>query len=134
LRQQLAGLGASGAVRDRGGRRPRVLHREGRAGRRAVLPRQLAGRVRLAEAMSGSDCCSRFDRFASLLYIPPPCRPAWSRAMTSLPKVAALALLASLPAAARADEPVAFSREVIPVLSRSGCAAGACHGAVQGKG
>jgi hypothetical protein len=56
----------------------------------------------------------------------------WSRAMNALPKVALALLAASLPA--RAEEtPVRFSRHVVPVLSRLGCAAGACHGAVQGK-
>jgi hypothetical protein len=54
--------------------------------------------------------------------------------MNAFPKVAALAVLAALPASARADGPVSFSRQVVPVLSRLGCAAGACHGAVQGKG
>jgi hypothetical protein len=35
---------------------------------------------------------------------------------------------------ARADVPVNFSREVIPVLSKAGCNQGACHGAQHGRG
>src|SRR5436189_5778022 len=42
----------------------------------------------------------------------------------------ALALLAPTPA--RAD--VSFERDVMPVLSRAGCNAGACHGNLNGKG
>ncbi len=56
--------------------------------------------------------------------------------MNILPKIAlALLAAASLAPSVRAVEPpVQFSRHVVPVLSRLGCAAGACHGAVQGKG
>jgi hypothetical protein len=35
---------------------------------------------------------------------------------------------------ATADVPVSFAREVVPVLTRSGCNAGACHGAAHGRG
>jgi hypothetical protein len=35
---------------------------------------------------------------------------------------------------ARAETPVEFSREVVPVLTRGGCNAGACHGASLGRG
>jgi hypothetical protein len=33
-----------------------------------------------------------------------------------------------------ADVPVGFSREVVPILTRAGCNAGACHGAQHGRG
>ncbi len=33
-----------------------------------------------------------------------------------------------------ADVPVSFGREVVPVLTRAGCNAGACHGAQHGRG
>jgi hypothetical protein len=33
-----------------------------------------------------------------------------------------------------ADEPVSFSREVVPLLTRAGCNSGACHGAALGRG
>src|SRR5207237_8935402 len=33
-----------------------------------------------------------------------------------------------------ADEPVSFSREVVPLLTRAGCNAGSCHGAALGRG
>jgi hypothetical protein len=46
--------------------------------------------------------------------------------------LAALAALAS-PAAAAAGE-VSFERDVLPVLTRSGCNMGACHGNLNGKG
>ena len=45
---------------------------------------------------------------------------------------AALMLLAS-PVTARAGE-VSFERDVLPVLTRAGCNAGACHGNLNGKG
>ena len=32
------------------------------------------------------------------------------------------------------DRPVDFDTEVIPILTRSGCNTGACHGSFQGKG
>lgn len=35
---------------------------------------------------------------------------------------------------ATAETPVSFSREVVPVLTRAGCNAGACHGAQHGRG
>src|SRR5262245_11778406 len=35
---------------------------------------------------------------------------------------------------ATADSPVSFTREVVPVLTRAGCNAGACHGAQHGRG
>src|SRR5690242_21338927 len=46
------------------------------------------------------------------------------------------AFMAAFPAAACADVPEdpLFSRHVVPVLSKLGCNAGACHGMVQGKG
>src|SRR5947209_11705754 len=43
-------------------------------------------------------------------------------------------LLALLPAAAAAEEPVRFNIEVMAVLSRAGCNQGACHGNLNGKG
>src|SRR5262245_21675831 len=38
------------------------------------------------------------------------------------------------PCALRADEPVDFSRAVVPVLTKAGCNQGACHGGQHGKG
>ena len=35
---------------------------------------------------------------------------------------------------ATADIPVSFSREIVPILTRSGCNQGACHGAQHGRG
>lgn len=35
---------------------------------------------------------------------------------------------------AATEEPVSFGREVVPVLTRAGCNAGACHGAAHGRG
>jgi hypothetical protein len=35
---------------------------------------------------------------------------------------------------ADADDPVSFSREIVPVLTKAGCNQGACHGAQHGKG
>ena len=35
---------------------------------------------------------------------------------------------------ATADVPVDFSREIVPILTRAGCNAGACHGAQHGRG
>ena len=46
---------------------------------------------------------------------------------------ACLAVLTILAPAARADEPVSFRNEVMAVLSRGGCNAGACHGNQNGK-
>jgi uncharacterized protein DUF1549/uncharacterized protein DUF1553 len=46
---------------------------------------------------------------------------------------ACLAALAALPVVARADGPVSFRNEVMAVLSRGGCNAGACHGNQNGK-
>src|SRR5438105_14100216 len=46
---------------------------------------------------------------------------------------ACLAALAALAPAARADGPVSFRNEVMAVLSRGGCNAGACHGNQNGK-
>ncbi len=45
-----------------------------------------------------------------------------------------LVLAASLTAATRAAEaPVTFLRDVAPILNKTGCMAGACHGAAKGK-
>src|ERR1700690_4374876 len=46
---------------------------------------------------------------------------------------ACLAVLAALAPAVRAAEPVSFRNEVMAVLSRGGCNAGACHGNQNGK-
>src|SRR5262249_14984181 len=46
-------------------------------------------------------------------------------------------LTASLPVQvqqSKADVPVSFSREVIPVITKMGCNQGACHGAQHGRG
>src|SRR3954466_319954 len=45
----------------------------------------------------------------------------------------ALAALASPVASAPAEGP-SFRHEIIPLLTRSGCNSGACHGALAGKG
>jgi len=37
-------------------------------------------------------------------------------------------------AGTKADRPVAFAREVVPILTRAGCNQGACHGAALGRG
>jgi hypothetical protein len=47
--------------------------------------------------------------------------------LAALPAVLALAPMTS------AAEPVSFAREVVPVLTRAGCNAGACHGTPSGK-
>ena len=46
---------------------------------------------------------------------------------------AGLILVTALIASGR-DRPVDFDTEVIPILTRSGCNAGACHGAAIGRG
>jgi hypothetical protein len=45
----------------------------------------------------------------------------------------ALALLAFAPRVPAAERPVSFTREVVPILTRAGCNAGACHGTPTGK-
>lgn len=35
---------------------------------------------------------------------------------------------------ANSDKPVEFTREIVPILSKAGCNAGACHGAQHGRG
>jgi hypothetical protein len=52
----------------------------------------------------------------------------------ALPRRVALALLALLPPAPAFGAPVSFRNEVMAVLSRAGCNAGACHGNLNGKG
>ncbi len=47
----------------------------------------------------------------------------------SLPLLAVVAAAAP----ARAEPPVSFRRDVVPMLTRAGCNAGACHGAPSGK-
>ena len=44
-----------------------------------------------------------------------------------------LALLTNLPSAAAAADPTNFLRDVAPILSKSGCMSGPCHGAAKGK-
>lgn len=46
----------------------------------------------------------------------------------------ALILLAFVPTTASAADPVDFERQVVGLLGKSGCSAGACHGSFQGKG
>src|SRR5438045_4729466 len=46
----------------------------------------------------------------------------------------ALALMFALALAAPAADPARFNVEVMAVLSRAGCNAGACHGNLNGKG
>ena len=45
-----------------------------------------------------------------------------------------LLLLAFANSAGAAERPVSFQNDVMAVLSRSGCNAGACHGNLNGKG
>ncbi len=45
-----------------------------------------------------------------------------------------IALLVLAPIASAAERPVSFSNDVMAVLSRSGCNAGACHGNLNGRG
>ena len=49
-------------------------------------------------------------------------------------RFSALVALLALPAPVAAAEPVSFTNDVMAVLSRSGCNAGACHGNLNGKG
>jgi hypothetical protein len=54
--------------------------------------------------------------------------------MTALRSISAvLFALAAAPPPATAAEPVSFAREVVPVLTKAGCNAGACHGTPTGK-
>ena len=59
--------------------------------------------------------------------------PPSSRRPPSVPWLVGLAALTALAPAVRADEPVSFRNEVMAVLSRGGCNAGACHGNQNGK-
>src|SRR4051794_18880076 len=63
----------------------------------------------------------------NLIY--PPRAPPMPMLRLSLP----LLLLVSLAPPLRAAE-VSFEREVMPILTRAGCNAGACHGNLNGKG
>src|SRR5437868_5449268 len=53
-------------------------------------------------------------------------------------RAAAAVIVAFVPAAASAAEPVGgtvdFERHVVGLLGKSGCSAGACHGSFAGKG
>jgi hypothetical protein len=53
---------------------------------------------------------------------------------TALRTLTSLFALIAVPQFARADAPVSFRNEVMPVLSRAGCNAGTCHGNLHGKG
>lgn len=44
------------------------------------------------------------------------------------------ALLAMIAIAAAPERPVTFERDVLPILTRAGCNAGACHGKARGQG
>ncbi len=46
---------------------------------------------------------------------------------------AELAAASAPPAAARAEDPVDFARDIVPILSRHGCNAGGCHGKASGQ-
>ncbi len=48
--------------------------------------------------------------------------------------VAAVGFLCAIADVARAEEVITFRNHVMPVLSKSGCNAGACHGNMNGKG
>ena len=49
--------------------------------------------------------------------------------------IAFIILLGQTASGLRADDrPVSFRREVIPILTKHGCATGACHGSPSGKG
>src|SRR5919202_877179 len=54
-------------------------------------------------------------------------------AMTRPPRILVLALLAALAGRASADRPVTYERDVLPILTRAGCNAGACHGKARGQ-
>src|SRR5438477_82103 len=60
---------------------------------------------------------------------PAPC----DLAMTRPPQILALVLIAALPGRAAADRPVTYERDVLPILTRAGCNAGACHGKARGQ-
>src|SRR5688572_6911395 len=49
-----------------------------------------------------------------------------------MPAVLFLLLLLALPV--HGADPVSFSRDVVPALTRAGCNSGACHGSFQGRG
>src|SRR5262245_66550827 len=51
-----------------------------------------------------------------------------------LPRLLAVLLLVAGGSSARAAEVVSFERDVLPVITRAGCNAGACHGNLNGKG
>src|SRR6202043_4276435 len=54
--------------------------------------------------------------------------------MRSKPMLLKLVLAASLAAAGlAAEEPVTFLRDVAPILNKTGCTSGPCHGAAKGK-
>jgi hypothetical protein len=42
-------------------------------------------------------------------------------------------LIAASSSSVGAAEPISFAREVVPILTRAGCNAGACHGTPSGK-
>ena len=55
--------------------------------------------------------------------------PVWAVAFCALPS----AMVAAPPARLPSEKPVSFLNDVVPVLTRSGCNQGACHGAAAGK-
>lgn len=57
-----------------------------------------------------------------------PLRSAWLRSAAAL-----LAAAALLPALLPAQQPPSFVNEIVPLLTRSGCNTGSCHGAASGK-
>ena len=62
----------------------------------------------------------------------PPDRP--SRHEPAMRPTLPLVVTALLAGPAAAAEPVSFCNDVMAVLSRAGCNAGACHGNLNGKG
>ncbi|MBM3775577.1 MAG: hypothetical protein FJW37_10500, partial [Acidobacteria bacterium] len=58
-------------------------------------------------------------------------RLSFGRGLRWVPLLAAAALAA--PAALAAEARVSFVRDVMPVLNKTGCTAGTCHGAAKGK-
>ena len=46
----------------------------------------------------------------------------------------ALGIIVAAHHGAQADEEISFNRDVLPILAKSGCNSGGCHGALAGKG
>src|SRR2546421_704868 len=66
----------------------------------------------------------------------PAARPQKPTGVPAMPlrSLVALVFLGTLTGAARPEQPVSFTRDVEPVLTKAGCNAGSCHGAQHGRG